>query len=136
MRAFRRRTLWSALVAALAVTGFAGSAQAIGPPAPDPATPSRKGRKPRRRSPATEAEQLKRQDLLLPIANKLAAQARASTSDIAGVSIDPDRGTVHLYRKDPGIPLGHQDAGRRQHRRPRGQVQPQRDERRFQARAR
>ena len=105
MRAFRRRTLWSALVAALAVTSFAGSAQAIGPPAPDPDT-VKKGQEAAPPLSGIEAEQLKRQDLLLPIANKLAAQARASTSDIAGVSIDPDRGTVHLYRKDPSIPLG------------------------------
>ena len=56
MRAFRRRTLWSALVAALAVTGFAGSAQAIGPPAADPGT-VKKGQEAAPPLSGTEAEQ-------------------------------------------------------------------------------
>ena len=106
MRAFRRRTLWPALVAAFAVTSFAGSAQAaVGPPAPD-AGIAKKGQEAAPALTGIEAEQLKSQQLLLPIANKLATQSRSVSSDIAGVSIDPERGTVHVYRKDPSIPLG------------------------------
>ena len=105
MRAFRKRTLGSALVAALTVTIYAGSAQAaIGPPAPDPGV--KDGQESARPLTGLEAEQLKRQQALLPIATKLANQSRSVSSDIAGVSIDPDRGTIHVYRKDPSIPLG------------------------------
>ena len=107
MRAFPRRTLGAALVAALATTGFAGAAYAapkLGPPAPD----SGGAKAGQESAPFTgaAADKLKRQEALLPVARGLAAQARSASSDIAGVSIDSDSGTVHLYRTDTGRPLG------------------------------
>ena len=107
MRAFPRRTLGTALVAALATTGLAGAAYAA--PQPGPPAPGSGGAKAGQESaPFTgaAADKLKRQDALLPVARNLAAQARSASSDIAGVSIDPDSGTVHLYRTDTGRPLG------------------------------
>jgi hypothetical protein len=107
MRAFRRRTIATALVAALAGAGLAGSAQAAptpGPPAPDRGAKAGQDAAPPLTGAA--AEKLRRQEALLPVARSFMAQSRSESSDIAGVRIDPESGTVHLYRTDTGKPLG------------------------------
>jgi hypothetical protein len=107
MRAFRRRTLGSALVAALVTTGYVGAAHAASPPSPPAAGGGAKaGQESAPPLSGAAAEKLKRQDALLPVARNLAAQARSGSSDIAGVRIDLDSGTVHVYRTDTGKPLG------------------------------
>ena len=115
MRAFRRRTLGTALVATLATAGIAGAAHAgspLGPPAADPGN-AKAGKKTAPELTGPVAEKLKRQEALLPVAREFAAQARSASSDIAGVRIDPDSGTVHVYRTDTGKPLaiGSKPAG-------------------------
>jgi hypothetical protein len=107
MRAFPRRTLGSALVAALATAGFAGVAQAASPL--EPPAPDRGGAKARKAPPpltGAAAGKLESQEDLLPVARDLAAQASSESSDIAGVRIDPASDTVHVYRTDKGKPLG------------------------------
>ncbi len=108
MRAVRRRTLGSALLAALASAGLAAAAHAAPPPGP-PAAGGGDAKAGLQAAPpltGAAADKLKRQEALLPVARNLAAQARSGSSDIAGVSIDPESGTVHLYRTDTGKPLG------------------------------
>jgi hypothetical protein len=108
MRAIRRRTIGSALLAALASAGFAGAAHAappLEPPAPDRGD-AKAGQQAAPPLTGAAADQLKRQEALLPVARNIAAQARSGSSDIAGVRIDPESGTVHVYRTDTGKSLG------------------------------
>jgi hypothetical protein len=108
MRALSSRTLGSALAVALATTGFAGAAQAaspLGPPDPDP-NAAKAGQEAPPPLPDDTAGKLKRQKSLLPVAREFASEAGQAGSDIAGVRIDPDTGTVHVYRTDTGSPLG------------------------------
>ena len=109
MRAFRSRTVGSALVVALASAGFA-SAAAQAAPSSEPTAPGRgndakAGQKDAAPLTGAAADKIKRQEKLLPVARDLADQARGAGSDIAGVSIDADAGTVNLYRTDKGKSL-------------------------------
>lgn len=107
MRAFRSSTLGTALVAALATTGFAGAAQAAPPPGPPaPGGGAKAGQQQAPALTGAQSARLKRQDELLPVARSLVAQSRKDSSDIAGVRIDPGSGTVDVYRTDTGKPLG------------------------------
>src|SRR5262245_6292569 len=47
-----------------------------------------------------QADLTKKQEKLIAVAQKLAEKGKANGSDFAGVSIDPDTGTVDLFRKD------------------------------------
>src|SRR5215218_8208670 len=69
MRAFRSSTLGTALVAALATTGFAGAAQAAPPPGPPaPGGGAKAGQQQAPALTGAEAARLERQDALLPVA--------------------------------------------------------------------
>jgi len=101
-----RYVLGSSLVClvAVGVTAVPSPVQAdtvTGPRPPDPGTSV--GKPGQTSAPAPnvrDAELLRKQDRLLPVARELAEQARAAGSDIGGVSLDVAAGTVHLYRTD------------------------------------
>jgi hypothetical protein len=94
---------------ALLVAVFAASAATAAPPIKAP-KPDKDTAKAGQAAPATlppgQADKQKKQDALLPVAQELSDQANAAGSDIAGVTIDVDGGTVDLYRKNPGKALG------------------------------
>jgi hypothetical protein len=109
MRAFRRRSIGSALVAAIASAGLAGAANAappVEPPKADRGSDAKAGLQDAAPLTGAAAEKLSKQEKLLPVAREIAAQANSASSDIAGVSIDPDSGTVHVFRTDRGKSLG------------------------------
>ena len=93
----------AALVAAIAAAA-ASAAPPVAPPADQGA--AKAGQQPAELLPPGQAEKLKKQDALLPVARGLADQARGRGSDIAGVSIDVDNGVVHVFRTNPGKALG------------------------------
>ena len=93
---------------ALLIAAFAAaSATAAQPPkAPKPDKDSAKAGQTAPTLTGDQADKLKKQEKLLPVAQELADQANGAGSDIAGVTIDVDSGTVDLYRKNPGKALG------------------------------
>ena len=94
-------------VAALAITA-GGAFAASGVPGPPPTAPgaAKAGQTDAPPLSGPLAEQSKKQEALLAVAQRLADQARGRGSDIAGVSIDADTGTVHLYRTDVSRGVG------------------------------
>jgi len=97
-----------ALVAAgsFAVPTAANAAPVLGSPGADPVAPSGQpaadASKPGQRAvlSARDAALIKRQDALLPTAQDLAAQSRVESSDIAGVRLEVETDTVHVYRTE------------------------------------
>jgi hypothetical protein len=89
----------AAAAAMLLATGVASAAKGGAPGAPagspnaDKAGQTDGGAGP-------QAELTKKQEKLIAIAQKLAEKGKAAGSDFAGVSIDPNTGTVDLFRKD------------------------------------
>jgi hypothetical protein len=88
---------------ALLIAAFAAASAtaAAGPKPPKPDKGAAKAGQTPAALPGDQAETLKKQELLLPVAQGFADQARGADSDIAGVTIDVDAGVVHLYRKNP-----------------------------------
>jgi hypothetical protein len=88
----------AAAAAMLLATGAAFAAQgAPGAPAASP-NATKSGQTDAGTGP--QAELTKKQEKLVAVAQKLAEKGKAQGSDFAGVSIDPDTGTVDLFRKD------------------------------------
>ena len=88
-----------ASAAMLLATGAAFAAQGGAPGAPsDSPNADKAGQKDAGTGP--QAELTKKQEKLIAVAQKLAEKGKANGSDFAGVSIDPDTGTVDLFRKD------------------------------------
>ena len=88
-------------VAAMALTaGAAFAASDVpGPPAGSPGA-AKSGQIDAAPLSGPQAELSKKQEKLIAVAQKLADKGKERGSDFAGVSIDPDTGTVDLYRKD------------------------------------
>jgi hypothetical protein len=88
----------AAAAAMLLATGAAFAAQgAPGAPAASP-NAGKSGQADAGTGP--QAELTKKQEKLIAVAQKLAEKGKERGSDFAGVSIDPDTGTVNLFRKD------------------------------------
>jgi hypothetical protein len=88
----------AAAAAMLLATGAAFAAQgAPGAPAASP-NADKSGQTDAGTGP--QAELTKKQEKLVAVAQKLAEKGKDKGSDFAGVSIDPDTGTVDLFRKD------------------------------------
>jgi hypothetical protein len=88
-----------ASAAMLLATGAAFAAQGGVPGAPA-ASPNADKPGQADAGPDPQAELTKKQEKLIAVAQKLAAKGTEKGSDFAGVSIDPDTGTVDLFRKD------------------------------------
>jgi hypothetical protein len=88
---------------ALLIAAFAAASATADPglKAPKPDQGAAKAGQTAPALPADQAAKLKKQELLLPVAQGFADQARGADSDIAGVTIDVDAGVVDLYRKNP-----------------------------------
>lgn len=95
---------FAAPAAAGTTSGGQGSAGAdpVAPSGTRAADVSKPGQQPAAALSARDAALVKRQEALLPTAQDLAAQARAGSSDIAGVRLDVEADTVHVYRTDTG----------------------------------
>jgi hypothetical protein len=101
--AYSSRLIVVAVLAVAAMALTAGAALAApGVPGPPAATPGAAKQGQTAAPPLTgaEAELSKKQEKLVAVAQKLADKARDRGSDIAGVSIDAETGTVDLFRKD------------------------------------
>ncbi|HYT51819.1 MAG TPA: hypothetical protein VEL10_06410 [Gaiellaceae bacterium] len=86
-----------ALVVGALTAGAAFAAPGVpGPPAGSPGA-AKSGQT---AAPDPQAELSKKQEKLIAVAQKLADKGKERGSDFAGVSIDPDTGTVDLFRKD------------------------------------
>jgi hypothetical protein len=98
----RSKAVWGAVVAVAALalttgTALAASGGAPGAPAAAPGA-AKAGSNTVQTDPQSALS--KKQEKLVAVAQKLADKARDKGSDIAGVSIDVDTGTVNLYRTD------------------------------------
>jgi hypothetical protein len=96
-----------ALVVGTVTAGAAFAAPGVpGPPAGSPGA-AKAGQTDGAATSGPQAELTKKQEKLIAVAQKLADKAKEKGSDFAGVSIDPDTQTIHLYRKDkakgPGL---------------------------------
>jgi hypothetical protein len=99
----RSKVLSGAIVAVATVAVTAGSALAAsgGIPGPPTAAPgAAKAGQTEEAQTGPQTELTKKQEKLIEVAQKLAAKGKERGSDFAGVSIDPDAQTVHLFRKD------------------------------------
>jgi hypothetical protein len=98
-----------ALAAVLAVSAIFTPAAAATAGDPSPPAPDQSAVKPGQSAGAALSDEttalLKRQDALLPIARRVAEEAREPESDIAGVELDVEAGVVHVYRLDADKPL-------------------------------
>ncbi len=90
-----------ALAAALVVGTLTAGAAFAAPGVPGPPAGSPGAAKSGQTAAADpQAELSKKQEKLIAVAQKLADKGKERGSDFAGVSIDPDTGTVDLFRKD------------------------------------
>lgn len=96
----RSKALWGVVVAlaAFALSASAALAASGGVPGPPAAAADAKPGKSDGADPA--AALTKKQEKLVALAQKLAQKGNDKGSDFAGVTIDPDTQTVHLFRKD------------------------------------
>jgi hypothetical protein len=101
--AYSSRLLAVAVGAALAMALAAGAAFAApgvpGPPAGSPGA-AKAGQTDAAAQSGPVADLTKKQEKLIAVAQKLAEKGKDKGSDFAGVSIDPETGTVDLFRKD------------------------------------
>jgi hypothetical protein len=115
----KSKAVWGAVVAlaVLALTASAALAAAPAPPAGSAVTKSRGIGTAVAPSVAPlagpQAELVNKQAPLVGLAQSVAASALAAGSDVAGVSIDPDTKTLHIYRTNlaKGTGLGLVPAG-------------------------
>src|SRR5436190_9355968 len=99
----KSKALWGVVIAVVTLALTAGTALAASggvPGAPAAGPGAAKSGQDATPQTGPQAELTKKQEKLVAVAQKLADKAREKGSDIAGVSIDPDTGTVNLYRKD------------------------------------
>jgi hypothetical protein len=98
------KALWGVVVAIAAFALTAGTALAASGGVPGPPTGSpgavKGGQTDAAPVSGPVADITKKQEKLVALAEKLAEKGKDKGSDFAGVSIDPDTGTVDLFRKD------------------------------------
>jgi hypothetical protein len=100
----KSKALWAVVVGTVALAFAASSAVAApngipGPPAASPGA-AKAGQTDGTAVSGPQAELTKKQEKLIAVAQKLAEKGKDKGSDFAGVSIDPETGTVDLFRKD------------------------------------
>src|SRR5215216_2001986 len=102
--AYSSRLVAGAVVVAAAMALTAGAALAApgvpGPPAAGSSGAAKTGQTDAAPLTGPQAELTKKQEKLVAVAQKLADKGKDRGSDFAGVSIDPETGTVDLFRKN------------------------------------